>query len=166
LDAKENGYLHRPTYGRAISTALAVESKYISSRKIKGSGGNRPTQGPKKRQQLVIRPFNQGRSSARPPSFPFKQPMFIRPNAAPLQQVSRVPLALVSRPFPVHQQVVSIAENVGILLRIALIRSRIAPTINKVLGILLKLREMRAKPQRRRDEFTTLKWPPHRTMSQ
>jgi hypothetical protein len=71
------------TYGRAVSTALAVESKYTSSGKSKGSGGNRPTQGPEKRQQLVIRPFNQGRSSSRPPSFPFKQPVFIRPNAAP-----------------------------------------------------------------------------------
>jgi hypothetical protein len=71
------------TYGRAVSIALAVKSKYTSSGKIKGSGGNRPTQGPEKRQRLVIRPFNQGRSSARPPSFPFKQPVFIRPNAAP-----------------------------------------------------------------------------------
>jgi hypothetical protein len=36
-----------------------------------------------KRQQLVIRPFNQNRSFSRPPSFPFKQPVFIRPNTAP-----------------------------------------------------------------------------------
>jgi hypothetical protein len=50
-----------------------------------------------------------------------------------LQQVSRVPLALVSRPSPVRQQVVLIAENLGILLRIALTQSRIAQTINKVL---------------------------------
>jgi hypothetical protein len=71
------------TYGRVVSTTLAVESKYTSSGKIKGSEGNRPNQGPEKRQQLVIRPFNQGRSSSRPPSFPFKQPVFIRPNAAP-----------------------------------------------------------------------------------
>jgi hypothetical protein len=71
------------TYGRAVTTALAVESKYASSGKSRGNGGNRPTQGPEKRQQLVIRPFNQGRSSARPSSFPFKQPVFIRPNASP-----------------------------------------------------------------------------------
>jgi hypothetical protein len=32
---------------------------------------------------LVIRPFNQNRSSPRPPSYPFKQPVFIRPAAAP-----------------------------------------------------------------------------------
>ena len=42
-----------------------------------------PNQGPEKRQRLVIRPFNQGRSSSRPLSVPFKQPVFIRPNAAP-----------------------------------------------------------------------------------
>jgi hypothetical protein len=71
------------TYGRAVSTALAVESKYVSSGKSRGNGGNRPTLGLEKRQRLVIRPFNQGRSSARPSSFPFKQPVFIRPNAAP-----------------------------------------------------------------------------------
>jgi hypothetical protein len=71
------------TYGRAVSTALAVKSKYVSSGKIKGSGGNRPTQGPEKRQRFVIRPVNQGRSLAHSPSFPFKQPVFIRPNTAP-----------------------------------------------------------------------------------
>jgi hypothetical protein len=31
----------------------------------------------------VIRPFNQNRSSPRPPSYPFKQPVFIRPATAP-----------------------------------------------------------------------------------
>jgi hypothetical protein len=72
------------TYGKAVSTALAAESKYTSSRKSKGNGGNRHNQGPEKRQRLVIRPFNQGRSSTRPPSFPFKQPVFFRPSAAPI----------------------------------------------------------------------------------
>jgi hypothetical protein len=32
---------------------------------------------------LVIRPFNQNHSSPRPPSYPFKQPVFIRPTTAP-----------------------------------------------------------------------------------
>jgi hypothetical protein len=32
----------------------------------------------------VIRPFNQNRSSPRPPSYPFKQPVFIRPATAPI----------------------------------------------------------------------------------
>jgi hypothetical protein len=79
----------------------------------------------------------------------------------PLQQVSRVPLALVSLPFPVRQQAASIAENLGTLLRIAPTRSRIAQTINKVLGILLKLREMRARTLRRWDESITPKWLQH-----
>jgi hypothetical protein len=71
------------TYGRAISTALAVEAKYASSGNSKGNGGSRPNQGPEKRQQLVIRPFNQSRSFSCPPSFPFKQPVFICPTTAP-----------------------------------------------------------------------------------
>jgi hypothetical protein len=71
------------SYGRAISTALAVEAKYAGSGKSKGNGGDKPNQGSNKRQRLVIRPFNQNRSSSRPPSFPFKQPVFIRPTAAP-----------------------------------------------------------------------------------
>jgi hypothetical protein len=71
------------SYGRAVSTALAVEAKYAGSGKSKGNGGDRPNQGPEKRQRLVIRPFNRNRSSSRPPSFPFKQPVFIHPTATP-----------------------------------------------------------------------------------
>jgi hypothetical protein len=71
------------SYGRAVSTALAVEAKYAGSRKSKRNGGDRPNQGPEKRQRLVIRPFNQNRSSSRPPSYPFKQLIFIRPTTAP-----------------------------------------------------------------------------------
>jgi hypothetical protein len=71
------------TYSRAVSTALAVEAKYAGPGKSKGYGGDRPNQGPEKRQRLVIRPFNQNRSTSRPPSYPFKQPVFIRPTAAP-----------------------------------------------------------------------------------
>ena len=71
------------SYGRAVNTALAVEAKYAGPGKSKGNGGDRPNQGSEKRQRLVIRPFNQNRSSSRPPSYPFKQPVFIRPTAAP-----------------------------------------------------------------------------------
>jgi hypothetical protein len=71
------------SYGRVVSTALAVEAKYAGSRKLKGNGGDRPNQGSEKRQRLVIRPSNQNRSSSRPPSYPFKQPVFICPTAAP-----------------------------------------------------------------------------------
>jgi hypothetical protein len=71
------------SYGRAVSTALAVEAKYAGSGKSKGNGGDRPNQESEKRQRLVIRPFNQNRSSSRPPSYPFKQLVFIRPTATP-----------------------------------------------------------------------------------
>jgi hypothetical protein len=71
------------TYGRAVSTALAVEAKYAGAGKSKGFGGDRPSQGPVKRQRFVIRPSNQNRSFSCPPSFPFKQPVFICPNNAP-----------------------------------------------------------------------------------
>jgi hypothetical protein len=71
------------SYSRAVSTALAVEAKYAGLGKSKGFGGDRSNQGPKKRQRLVIQPFNQNRSSPRPPSYPFKQPVFIRPATAP-----------------------------------------------------------------------------------
>jgi hypothetical protein len=71
------------SYRRAISTALAVEAKYAGPGKSKGNGGDRPNLGSEKRQRLVIRPFNQNRSSSRPPSYPFKQPVFIRPATAP-----------------------------------------------------------------------------------
>jgi hypothetical protein len=70
-------------YGRAVSTAMAVEAKYAGPGKSKGYGGDRPNQGPEKRQRLVIRPFNQNHSSSRPPSYPFKQPVFIRPAPTP-----------------------------------------------------------------------------------
>jgi hypothetical protein len=71
------------SYSRAVSTALAVEAKYAGPGKSKGYGGDNPNQGPEKRQRLVIRPFNQNRSSPRPPSYPFKQPVFICPTTAP-----------------------------------------------------------------------------------
>jgi hypothetical protein len=36
------------SYGRAISTALAVEAKYAGPGKSKGNGGDRPNQGLRK----------------------------------------------------------------------------------------------------------------------
>jgi hypothetical protein len=71
------------TYSRAVSMALAVEAKNTGQGKSKGFGGDRSNQGPEKRTRLVIRPFNQNHSSPRPPSYPFKQPVFIRPTTAP-----------------------------------------------------------------------------------
>jgi hypothetical protein len=60
-----------------------VEAKNVGHGKSKGFGGERSNQGPKKRTRLVIQPFNQNRSSPRPPSYPFKQPVFIHPTTAP-----------------------------------------------------------------------------------
>jgi hypothetical protein len=71
------------TYSRAVSTALAVEAKNIGHGKSKGFGGDRSNMGPGKRTRMVIRPFNQNYSSPRPPSYLFKQPVFIRPTTAP-----------------------------------------------------------------------------------
>jgi hypothetical protein len=78
----------------AVSTALAVEAKYAGPGKSKGFGGDRSNQGPEKRQRLVIRPFNENRSSPHPPSYPFKQPVFIRPATAPASTTqSSAPIA-------------------------------------------------------------------------
>jgi hypothetical protein len=71
------------TYSRSVITALAVEAKNTGQGKSKGFGGDRSNQGPKKRPRFVNRPFNQNRSSPRPPSYPFKQPVFICPATAP-----------------------------------------------------------------------------------
>jgi hypothetical protein len=101
------------TYGRAISTALAVEAKYAGTGKSKGFGGDRPSQGLVKRQRFVIRPSNQNRSFSRPPSFPFKQPVFIRPNNAPTASSQPGAQALDSLLCPAHQLDVSIVENLA-----------------------------------------------------
>jgi hypothetical protein len=71
------------TYGKAINTALSVESKYAGSGKNKGFGGEKSNQGQARRQRFVIRSSSQNRSFSRPPSFPFKHPIIIRPNNAP-----------------------------------------------------------------------------------
>jgi hypothetical protein len=71
------------SYSRAVSTVLVVEAKHAGLDKLKGIGGDRSNQGPEKRQRLVIRPFNQNRSSPRPPSYPFKQHVFICPATTP-----------------------------------------------------------------------------------
>jgi hypothetical protein len=71
------------SYSRAVSTTMEVEAKHTGLGKSKGFGGDRSNQGPEKRQRLVIRPFNQNCSSPRPPSYPFKQPVFIHPATAP-----------------------------------------------------------------------------------
>jgi hypothetical protein len=73
------------TYSRAVSTTLLVEAKNLGQGKTKRYGGEGSSQGSEKRTRLVIRPFNPNRSSPRPPTYPFKQPVFIRPTPAPAQ---------------------------------------------------------------------------------
>jgi hypothetical protein len=70
------------TYSKAVSTTLAVEVKNAGHGKSKGFGGERSNR-PEKRTRLVIRTCNQNCSSPRPPSYPFKEPVFIRPTTAP-----------------------------------------------------------------------------------
>jgi hypothetical protein len=136
------------SYSRAVSTALAVEAKYAGLGKSKGYGGDRPNQGPEKRQRLVIQPFNQNRSSPRPPSYPFKQPIFIRPATAPPQQISRVPLVLVSPPSQAPQRAALIVERLDILSRTVHTQSRTNQIISRVQGVPLKAGEMRRIIQR------------------
>jgi hypothetical protein len=71
------------TYSSAISASLVVEAKNVGHGNSKGYAGEKFTQGPEKRTRLGIRPFNPNRSSPRPPSYPFKQPVFIHPTSAP-----------------------------------------------------------------------------------
>jgi hypothetical protein len=85
------------TYSRAVSTTLSVEAKNVGHGKSKGYAGERSTQEPEKRTMLVIRPFNPNRSSPRPPTYPFKQPVFIRLTPAPIP--NNQPSALGAR-FP------------------------------------------------------------------
>jgi hypothetical protein len=40
------------SYGRAVSTVLAVEAKYAGSGKSKGNGGDMPNQGPEKKTKV------------------------------------------------------------------------------------------------------------------
>jgi hypothetical protein len=67
------------TYSRAVSTTLSVEAKNSGQGKTKRYGGEGSSQGSEKRTRLVIRPFNPNRFSPRPPTYPFKQPVFIHP---------------------------------------------------------------------------------------
>jgi hypothetical protein len=136
------------SYSRAISTALAVEAKYAGPGKSKGYGGGRPNQGPEKRQRLVIRPFNQNRSSPRPPSYPFKQPVFIRPATAPTSTNQPSALVLVSPPSQAPEHATLIVESPDILSRTVHTRSRTNQIISRVQGVSLKAGEMQRIIQR------------------
>jgi hypothetical protein len=72
-----------PYLQQGCQYSTVVEAKKAGHGKSKGYAGERSNQGHEKRTRLVIRPFNQNRSSPCPPSYPFKQPVFIRPTTAP-----------------------------------------------------------------------------------
>jgi hypothetical protein len=154
------------TYSRAVSTTLAVEAKNTGQGKSKEFGGDRSNQGPEKRTRLVIRPFNQNRSLPRPPSYPFKQHVFIHPTTAPTS--TNQPSAPGAR-FPALPSS-STVESLVILSKTIHIRGRISPTISRTLGAQIKAREtwliiQQAKMSRRLGEFITFKWPLHRKES-
>jgi hypothetical protein len=85
--------------------------------------------------RLVIRPFNQNRSSPRPPSYPFKQPVFICPTTAPAptNQPSAPGTRFLS--FPVLPIGASIVESPDTSSRTTHIRSKIKPTFSRTLEI-------------------------------
>jgi hypothetical protein len=155
------------TYSRAVSTTLAVEAKHTGPGKSKGFGGDRSSQGPEKRQRLVIQPFNQNvLHLVHPPTHLNSMSSFALP-LPPLQQVSRVPLVLVSLPSLAPHLAASTVGSLVISSKTTHIRGRINPTISITQGAQIKAREtwlqiQRARILRRLGEYITLKWPLHR----
>ena len=135
-----------------------------------GFGGERSNQGPEKRTMLVIRPFNQNRSSPRSPSYPFKSLSLFVPLLPPLLPINRVPLVLISLLFPVLPLVASIVESPDTSSRTAHTRSKIKPIYNRTLGTPTKERGtrlilQRARISRKLDRFIIPKWLQHRRAS-
>jgi hypothetical protein len=138
------------SYSRAVSIALAVEAKHTGPGKSKGIGGDRSNQGPEKRQRLGIRPFNQNRFSPRPPSYPFKQAVFIRPATAPTSTSQPSAPGAHFPVLPIPQLAASIVGSLDILSKTAHIRGRTNPTISITQGVQIKARETRQIMQRAR----------------
>jgi hypothetical protein len=128
------------SYSRAVSTTLAVEAKHTGQGKSKGFGGDKSSQGPEKRPRLVIRPFNQNRSSPRPPSYPFKQPVFICPAIAPTSTSQPSAPSACFPPSLVPQLAASIVGSLDILSKTPHIRGRTNPTISRTQGAQIKAR--------------------------
>jgi hypothetical protein len=125
------------TYSKAVSTTLSVESKNLGQGKTKrygreGSEGS--SQGSEKRSRFLIRTFNPNRSFPRPPTYPFKQPVFIHPTPAPAQNSSR--------PYPVHLTVASTVRSLDTSSKTVPIQSKINLISNRLLEAHLKAREM------------------------
>ena len=130
------------TYNRVVSTTLSVEAKNSGQGKTKRYGGEGSSQGFEKRSRLVICPFNPNCSSPRPPAYPFKQPVLFAPLLPPLRTISRVPLVLVSPPYPVPLMVALIVGSLDNSSRTIPIQSRMNQILNILLGTHLKAKEM------------------------
>jgi hypothetical protein len=136
------------TYSRADSTTLSVEAKNVGQGKSKGYAGERSTQGPEKRTRLVIRPFNSNRSLLVCPHIPSDNPCSFVPLLPPPRTISRVPLVLVSLPFPVPRVAASIVTSSDISSKTAPTRSRTNQTFNRLPGTQIKERETQPTLQR------------------
>jgi hypothetical protein len=90
---------------------------------------------------VLHRPFNPNRSSPRPPTYPFRQPVFIRSTSAPVHNNQPSALVLVSLPFPVPRVAALIVASLDISSNTAPIRSRTNQTFNRLLGTQIKERE-------------------------
>jgi hypothetical protein len=129
------------TYSRAVSTALSVEAKNSGQGKTKRYGGEGSSQGSEKRTMLVIRPINPNRSSPRPPTYSFKQPVFIRPTPALAQNNQ---LSAPGARFPALPSSSSGCFNCGKsrhLSKTAPIQSRTNQISNRLRGTRTKERE-------------------------
>jgi hypothetical protein len=154
------------TFNKAVRTTISVEVKNSGQGKIQRfgcDGGEGPSQGSKKQSRLVIRSFNPNHSFSHPSSYPFKQPIFIRPIAAPTQTTQRVPPVLIFQLHLACLTTASTVESLDISSKIVLILSKISQTFKILLEILLKAREIwqtirQARVKRGLDEFTILKW--------
>jgi hypothetical protein len=111
------------SYSRVVSTTLAVEAKYAGSGKSKGYGGDMPNQGPEKRQRLVIRLLIRIiLHHVHPSTLSNNRSLSVLPLPPP-QQISRVPLVLVSLLSQALQHVALIVESPDILSRTVHTRS-------------------------------------------
>jgi hypothetical protein len=149
------------TYSRAVGTALSVEAKNSGQGKTKRFGCE-GGEGSDKRSRLVIRPFNPNRYFSRPPAYPFKKPVFIRPTPAPAQNTQ--PSAPGIR-FPVHLTSASAVGSLDISSRTVPIQSKINPISKRLLEAHLKARKMwqalrKAKIKGKLDGSTILNWLP------
>jgi hypothetical protein len=138
------------SYSRSVSTTLLVEAKNSGQGKSKRYGGERSSQGSEKRTRLVICPFNPNCSSPRPPTYPFKQLVFIRPTHA-LAQINQ-PSAPGARflALPSSSSGCFNCGKSGQFIKTAPTRSRTNQTSNRLRGMRIKENETWSILQRAR----------------